>query len=278
MILIIDKSSSMEGKKIELARQAASGVVENLRPIDTVGVLMFDNSFEWAVTPRHAEDRAMIKRLIAGIRPDGGTQIAPALTEAYKRVLPMPATYKHIVLLTDGISEEGDSMDLARSANNRKITISTVGLGQDVNRSYLEKIATLAGGKSYFLNDPQGLEQILLHDVLEHTGSTAVEKPLEPEVVQASRDSRRRGHGQGARAQRLCALRPQAVGRDDSAHRPQGAAAGTLAVWIGTRRRVHLRRQGPLGRRLGCVERLRQVLDQSHARSSAAIPRQRGRA
>ena len=83
VILIIDKSSSMEGRKIELARQAASGVVENLRPIDTVGVLMFDNSFEWAVTLRHAEDRVMIKRLIAGIRPDGGTQIAPALTEAY---------------------------------------------------------------------------------------------------------------------------------------------------------------------------------------------------
>jgi len=183
VIIIIDKSSSMEGKKIELARLAASGVVENLRPIDTVGVLMFDNSFEWAVTPRHAEDRAMIKRLIAGIRPDGGTQIAPALTEAYTRVLPMLATYKHIVLLTDGISEEGDSMDLARSASTRKITISTVGLGQDVNRSYLEKIATLAGGKSYFLTDPQGLEQILLHDVLEHTGSTAVEKPLQVEVM-----------------------------------------------------------------------------------------------
>ncbi len=184
VILIIDKSSSMEGRKIELARLAASGVVENLRPIDTVGVLMFDNSFEWAVTPRRAEDRAMIKRLIAGIRPDGGTQIAPALTEAYTRLLPLAATYKHVVLMTDGISEEGDSLDLARNAENRKITISTVGLGQDVNRSYLERIATLAGGKSYFLNDPQGLEQILLHDVLEHTGSTAVEKAdLPVEVV-----------------------------------------------------------------------------------------------
>jgi Ca-activated chloride channel homolog len=183
VILIIDKSSSMEGRKIELARQAASGVVENLRPIDTVGVLMFDNSFEWAVTPRRAEDRVMIKRLIAGIRPDGGTQIAPALTEAYTRLLPLPATYKHIVLMTDGISEEGDSLDLARNADNRKITISTVGLGQDVNRSYLERIATLAGGKSYFLNEPQGLEQILLHDVLEHTGSTAVEKQMQAEVV-----------------------------------------------------------------------------------------------
>jgi hypothetical protein len=183
VILIIDKSSSMEGRKIELARMAASGVVENLRPIDTVGVLMFDNSFEWAVTPRKAEDRVAIKRLIAGIRPDGGTQIAPALTEAFTRVRSANATYKHIVLLTDGISEEGDSLDLAKQAMAQKVTISTVGLGQDVNRAYLEKVAAGAGGKSYFLNDPAGLEQILLHDVLEHTGSTAVEKLMPAELV-----------------------------------------------------------------------------------------------
>ncbi len=176
VILIIDKSSSMEGRKIDLARQAASGVVENLRPVDLVGVLMFDNSFEWAVTLRKAEDRTRIKQLIAGIRPDGGTQIAPALTEAFQRVLPTQATYKHIVLLTDGISEEGDSFDLAKKATAAKVTISTVGLGQDVNRSYLEKIALAAGGKSYFLNDPAGLEQILLRDVREHTGTTAMEK------------------------------------------------------------------------------------------------------
>ena len=52
VVLIIDKSSSMEGRKIELARLAAIGVVENLRPIDQVGVLIFDNSFQWAVPIR----------------------------------------------------------------------------------------------------------------------------------------------------------------------------------------------------------------------------------
>ena len=65
VVLIIDKSSSMEGKKMELARLASIGVVENLRPIDTVGVLIFDNSFQWAVPIRKAEDRSLIKRLIA---------------------------------------------------------------------------------------------------------------------------------------------------------------------------------------------------------------------
>jgi hypothetical protein len=168
----------MEGRKIELARAAAVGVVDNLKPEDHVGVLIFDNSFQWAVPIRKAEDKSLIKRLIAGITPDGGTQIAPALNEAYRRILPLNSTYKHIVLLTDGISEEGDSMNLAKEAANNRVTISTVGLGQDVNRAYLEHIATGAHGKSYFLNEPQGLEQILLKDVKEHTGTTAIEKPI----------------------------------------------------------------------------------------------------
>jgi Mg-chelatase subunit ChlD len=183
VILIIDKSSSMEGRKMELARYAAIGVIENLRPVDTIGVLIFDNSFQWAVPPRKAEDRNLIKRLVAGITPDGGTQIAPALSEAYRRSLPINATFKHIVLLTDGISEEGDSLEVSRDAVQRRITISTVGLGQDVNRGYLEKVAAVAGGKSYFLNEPTGLEQILLKDVMEHTGTTAVEKVLKAEVA-----------------------------------------------------------------------------------------------
>ena len=183
VVLIVDKSSSMEGKKMELARLAAIGVVQNLRPVDLVGVLIFDNSFQWAVPIRRAEDRGLIVRLISGITPDGGTQIAPALAEAYRRVLPARATFKHIVLLTDGISEEGDSMNLARDAEAHHVTISTVGLGQDVNRAYLEKVASLAKGKSYFLTDPAGLEQILLRDVMEHTGSTVVEKAFRPLVV-----------------------------------------------------------------------------------------------
>lgn len=168
----------MEGRKIELARLSAVGVVDHLRPTDLIGVLIFDNSYQWAVPIRRAEDKSLIKRLISGITPDGGTQIAPALTEAYRKVIAARATYKHIVLLTDGISEEGDSLELSKEALNHQVTISTVGLGQDVNRSYLDRVANLSGGKSYFLNEPQGLEQLLLKDVLEYTGTTAVERPF----------------------------------------------------------------------------------------------------
>jgi uncharacterized membrane protein len=183
VILIVDKSSSMEGRKMELARLAAIGVVENLKPVDQVGILIFDNTHQWAVPLRKAEDKTMIKRLIAGIVADGGTQIAPALAEAYKRMLPAQGVYKHIVLLTDGISEEGESMNVARDAAQNRITISTVGLGQDVNRGFLERVAAAALGKAYFLTDPAGLEQILIKDVMEHTGSTTIERPFRPRVL-----------------------------------------------------------------------------------------------
>ncbi|MCC6262258.1 MAG: VWA domain-containing protein [Bryobacterales bacterium] len=173
--LVFDKSSSMEGTKMQLARVAAIGVIDNLRPQDLVGVLTFDNSYQWTVPIRKAEAKSLIKRLISGIMPDGGTQIAPALEEAYRKVQPMKASYKHIVLLTDGISEEGDSLNLAKEAALNKVTISTVGLGRDVNRNYLQKVAENAKGSAYIVEDPTMLQQILLKDVMEHTGSTAIE-------------------------------------------------------------------------------------------------------
>ena len=254
VILIIDKSSSMEGRKIELARLAAIGVVDNLRPIDLVGVLIFDNSFQWAVPLRRAEDRPLIKRLISGITPDGGTQIAPALNEAFRRILPANATFKHIVLLTDGISEEGDSLDLSREAQLKKVTISTVGLGQDVNRAYLEKVAQYAGGKSYFLNEPAGLEQILLRDVMEHTGSTAVEKPLVPEVSKHAEILEGDGDRDGAGVERLREIYRQADGGDDSFDRQKRSFVVALAVWVGAVGGVRVGREGPVGGGLDHLE------------------------
>jgi Ca-activated chloride channel family protein len=183
VVLIIDKSSSMTGRKIELARQSAIGVIENLRPYDLAGVLVLDNSFQWAVPLRKADDPAAITRLIGGIVADGGTNIAPALREAFRQVRRVDAVYKHIVLLTDGISEEGDSMALAKQASVNQVTISTIGLGEDVNRAYLEKIAGLAKGKSYLLSDYQSLEQLMVRDVEEHTGASTVERTSKVSVL-----------------------------------------------------------------------------------------------
>ena len=186
VVLVLDKSSSMEGKKMELALQSAIGVVQNLALEDQVGVLVFDNSFVWVEQPRINEDPQSTIQRIRGIAADGGTQIAPALEEAFHEIRRTEAVYKHILLLTDGISEVGNSLELAREAGQGKITISTIGLGQDVNRAYLEHIAAAADGQSYFLINVEGLEQIMLRDVREHTGSSVTERSVMAEVAQAA--------------------------------------------------------------------------------------------
>ncbi len=186
VVLVLDKSSSMEGRKMDLARQSAMGVVDNLRRVDQVGILVFDNSFEWAFPPRTNDNPDQLKQLIAGVIADGGTQIAPALKEAYLGILPRDAVYRHILLLTDGISEEGDSIEIAKLAVDEEVTISTIGLGRDVNRSYLERIAATALGRFYAVLDVSQLAQVVLRDVMEHTGSSVTEQEFEPLIIESA--------------------------------------------------------------------------------------------
>ena len=75
VVLILDKSSSMEGQKMRLARQSAIGVVKKLQPTDQVGVLVFDNSFLWAVPMAPNSDPRTVQRLIEGIIADGGRRL-----------------------------------------------------------------------------------------------------------------------------------------------------------------------------------------------------------
>jgi secreted protein with Ig-like and vWFA domain len=161
----------MEGQKIELLRKAANAVIDHLRPGDRVGILTFNQAFQWTAPIQIAADKPSLKQVVAGIYPNGGTKIPEALKEGCDKMLPVDAAFRHIVLLTDGISDERDSEQTAKDAADRKVTISTIGLGTDVNRAFLEKIAARGAGQSYFLNDPDALEQTMLDDVQEFTGA-----------------------------------------------------------------------------------------------------------
>lgn len=48
-VIVLQRSSSMDGKKMDPAKLAALEVVENLQCSDTIGVLTFADIFEWAV-------------------------------------------------------------------------------------------------------------------------------------------------------------------------------------------------------------------------------------
>lgn len=187
LVLVVDKSGSMEGQKIQLAQEAAVRSVELLRPKDTVGVLAFDSTPWWVVKPEKLENKDQVKRDILSIRADGGTDIYPAVKEAYDRLAETDAQRKHIILLTDGQSAGPESYEaLAAKMKEGNITVSTVAIGDGADVRLLERIAQLANGRYYYAADISTVPAIFSREAVLMTRTYAVEKPFVPSIGQGA--------------------------------------------------------------------------------------------
>jgi Ca-activated chloride channel family protein len=161
LVLVLDKSRSMDGPKIAMVRQAARASVATLRPIDKIGVIAFDETFRWVVPLGPITDVAHINTLIDSIEADGSTRIYPAVQAGFDAIRRERATRRHIILLTDGVSPPGNLPQLEKTAAGAHVTISAIGIGNDVNRELLEELARETRGKSYFVDEPEKIPQII---------------------------------------------------------------------------------------------------------------------
>jgi Ca-activated chloride channel family protein len=178
LALVMDKSQSMYGPKIDMVRQAARASVATLRPIDKIGVIAFDEVFRWVVPMGSNTNPGQTSRLIDSIEADGATKIYPALQAAIESIRVQKATRKHIVLLTDGLSSPADFSSLLRGAAADHITISTIGVGADVDRTFLQDIANITRGKFYFIEDPKRIAQIISDETHQLQISAIEERPV----------------------------------------------------------------------------------------------------
>ena len=135
MVMVIDRSGSMTSREgnhgisnLDIAVRAAEVAVDNLNDSDYVGVLTFDDKYDWQVALRLADDKTAIKDAIRQISDGGGTTIKPALQEAVTVLAGSEASIKHIVLLTDGMGETGNFADVIGDCIDSDITLSTVAL------------------------------------------------------------------------------------------------------------------------------------------------------
>ena len=188
-VLVLQKSSSMEGKNMELARLAALEIVENLRRNDKLGVLTFNDTFEWTAPIDKAIDKDATDSLIEGVTVGGGTRIGAAVGEAFRVILAVDAAAKHIILLTDGRAEDVDSLVLARQAAERHVTISALGIGGRENSSYLTTMAQRTGGDAYIISTPWELESEFLHEISKNARSSALWINHRPAVEEGSQIS-----------------------------------------------------------------------------------------
>ena len=164
MIIVLDKSGSMAGDRINLAKEATKAPLDLLKDTDWFGVVAFDYNFYWPVNFQLTSNRAEIADSISKIQPGGETNAYPALEEAYKQLATVKTEVKHVILLSDGKSLRADFQGLTTKMGQAKITVSTVAVGAGADRQLLENIAKWGKGRTYYLADPQRVPQIFTEE------------------------------------------------------------------------------------------------------------------
>src|SRR5215471_7861228 len=182
MIVVLDKSGSMGGQKIEMTKEAAKAPLALLKETDSFGVVAFDYNFYWPVKFQSAANRQAITQSISSIIAGGETNIYPALREAYIQLAGATTQVKHVILLSDGRSLPDDFEGLTKKMADAKITVSTVAVGNGADRELLSQIAGWGHGRTYYLEDPTTVPQIFTEETELATGKTLREESFKPVV------------------------------------------------------------------------------------------------
>src|SRR5215475_1610265 len=158
MTIVIDHSGSMEGDKMEHAKLAAADMIRMLNPNDRVNVISFSDEVDPLFKTPQALDKdtrqdavAFVKRL----HTTGGTDIALALKTAVASQDKKSERPQVVVFLTDGQSDAAQ----AAAVKTGDVRLFTLGLGADVNRPLLQRLAAEKRGRFVFIEDARSIER-----------------------------------------------------------------------------------------------------------------------
>lgn len=187
LVLVIDASGSMGAlsggePKIELAKESAHLVVDFLNDEDYFGLIAFDHAYQWIVPLQPLKNKEKVSELISRIEAGGGTSLYPPLKAAGEELVKLPFKNKHIIAITDGQTEGGDFFGITKWLSKNKITISTIGIGEDVNYTLLRDIAQWGNGRYYHTWDLRTLPQLLLSETKALLRPNIIERQFTPKV------------------------------------------------------------------------------------------------
>ena len=164
--IVIDRSTSMKGEKMDVVKASAIQVLRNLRQQDILSVVTFSDRAEVIIPAAYHEDRTRLEARIQMIQPGGGTEIFQGLSAGAKEVMRSldERRLSHIILLTDGqtYGDEQQCLELASTLGSRGVGISAMGIGKEWNDIFLDVLATRTGGSSAYIDEPQDIKKLLL--------------------------------------------------------------------------------------------------------------------
>lgn len=163
LLVLIDTSGSMFGDKLSLAKVTGLELLRELKPTDRVGMLLFSDERRWVYD--FAPNASIVAApVIDPIPATGGTDLAMALSAGLDRLAQVPLEEKHAVVVSDGVTRPADFRALAARARREGVTISTMGVGTDLNRALLEELAIGTGGRFYRVAGPEEVPALLFED------------------------------------------------------------------------------------------------------------------
>ncbi len=156
--LVLDRSGSMDGEKMDNLKEAVGYVVDHLSDDDLVSVTIFDDQVQTLITNQPANNREKIKSELAKVIPRGGTQISDGLREGMAEIRKGYAKDRvnRILLLTDGQTwdDEDTCLKLADEAGMQGIAITSIGIGEEWNEKLLLQLAERSHGNSHWIQNP----------------------------------------------------------------------------------------------------------------------------
>ncbi|MBU6300264.1 MAG: VWA domain-containing protein [Verrucomicrobia bacterium] len=180
LALVIDRSGSMAGSKLELTKSAAIATAQLLDDEDYIAVYAFDSSAHPVLPITRVSGAGDVIGQLTGLSSGGGTNAFPAMVMARQALTSVKSKIKHMIVLTDGQTAGQGYTTLANECQAEGITISTVAIGSGAQISLLQAIAAAGGGKSYVTMDPSAITRIFTEDTLRHTGRLIREEPFQP--------------------------------------------------------------------------------------------------
>lgn len=178
LALVIDRSGSMAGPKLELTKEAARAAIVGLAPGDLGGVIAFDTRARTVARLQPLAGRQRLLAEIGALRASGGTNIVPALREAVDQMLAVSAQKKHVILLSDGQSQREGLDELVDEAAAGRVSVSTIAVGDGADQALLASVADRTGGRAYFTADPTSIPRLFSRE----TETLRRKAPLDSDV------------------------------------------------------------------------------------------------